>query len=295
MKKYIWSLPVLLLSAVLCSCLLANETAEAHEAKSWENAPAGAISSEMIAGWNARGSYKPFYEAALKNPRAGGVFYALRIVAGCSHVMKEAGSGWQGFPPLRNPDPDHRAMSEAAAELEAKCSEFTPEELSPAHAEAIRNSETGKLDPLLTVMKALEDKTCLRDAECRKKMVREMIKLRDPLLIMSKIGFAGYIDPETRQMVFIEFAGKRYVEGSGMNAAFALEMLPCGLGLRCDKHEFETALKCASQGWCFESRIEALQQAISGGVSEADLRGTMELYRQMVEAVKNGDETKFMN
>ena len=63
--------------------------------------------------------------------------------------------------------------------------------------------------------------------------------------------------------------------------------------MQCDQDEFKLAIKCASSGECYSGRAAYVRQTLADRPGAFDR--TLELYREIVDAVKSGDETKFMH
>ncbi|MBH1964452.1 MAG: hypothetical protein I8H77_08960 [Comamonadaceae bacterium] len=244
---------------------------------------------------NVNGSYRAFYESALKNPEKGGIFYASRILRMCSAIRNETtfGGESQTAYSVEMDDEVYGKISAAAEGLRAKCSMFTPDELSDHHINEVLKSEASLKDPLISAGKALGEDSGFEQLARRKKLVDDVIKLGDPLLI-SELGMrlALYRHSATGQLMF-KFGGDEYPLDSEVDVGFALYMLPCNLGMQCDENEFDMAMRCASNAGCYEGRVDYVRKVMTAGSRDFD--GTKKLCEQMAEAAKKGDLSKFMN
>ncbi len=253
------------------------------------------VRAKLISGLNASGSYRPLYEESLRNPQAGGIFYATRIIARCMKVMESSIFGKQTQAPY-SPEMDssrYLEMSEAGDALREKCAAFTSEEISDRHGWSVISSGVAVEDPLISAMKALGSNYDFTDVEKLRLQVNEIIRLRDPFLIDEvRRRMALVREPETGKFGY-QFSGKFYSVDSEVNVNHALYLLPCGLGMQCDKNEFDVAIKCAAAGECYSGREDYVRKMMT---SDTDaLEKTLALYEEMVEAVKSGDQTKFLN
>lgn len=274
---------------------LISESAKMSDGGAEMKEEMGATVNKMIDGLNSKGSYRAFYEMALRNPRKGGIFYASKVISICSMVRNHTNFGGEVQTPYHSGMDGrvYQAMSLAADEFRARCSMFTSEELSEDYLDEIRNSENSKRDPLILVSRALGENEDYEDIEMRKKIVDEVVRLGDPLLI-SELGMRLLLirHPETGRASF-KYGGEYYSINSDIDVGFALYMLPCSLGMKCDRDEFDVALKCASGVGCYDGRVEYVKTVMADGGRDVD--GTMRLLDDMAEAVRTKDKTRFLN
>lgn len=249
---------------------------------------------KMVDGLNTSKNYREFHEVALKNPEGGGIFYAANIISMCSAVKNETEFGQEVQTPYTSDmnSETYRKISEAAEGLRSKCSAFIPQELSQDHVHKISRFEASNKDPLATLSKALGE-VGFKNIEKRRRLVNEVVRLGDPLLA-SELGMRLAIapHPETGSPIFM-FGGKIYPLDSKVDVGHALYMLPCSMGLKCDKDDFDIALMCASNAGCYEGRVDYVREMMAAGSRDFD--GTMRLHEEMAEAVRARDLTKFLN
>lgn len=255
----------------------------------------GKIRENLLLGLNSSGSYRALYEEALKNPEAGGIFYATRILSRCMRALNFTSFGKQTQTPY-SPTMDNKKyleMSNAADELRRKCSEFTPDELSEENGLRILQSSSARDDPLILAMSSLGSNYDFDNMDKLRDQINEIIRLGDPFLI-DDAGkrLALTRNPKNGQFEYL-FAGNFYSSNSEANAGYALYLLPCGLGMQCNKNEFEIAIKCASSGECYNGREDYIKAMMISKPKEYER--TMHLYDQMVKTIKTGSENMFLN
>lgn len=232
---------------------------------------------------NTNDSYRALYAQALKIPEKGGIFYASRILSMCSAIVNQTAVGVE----------NETRISATADGLRAKCSTFTSEELSQQYIYQIEESDASLKDPLMAAGKSLGVIGGYGDVERKKQLLDDDVKIADPVFI-SDLGMrlALFIRSDSNKVIF-KFGGKDYPLDSKIDVGFALYMLPCALGMQCDKNEPDMALKCESDAGCYEGRVDYVRKVMTSASRDYD--GTMKLYEQMADAVKKGDLTKFMD
>ncbi|MET4580145.1 hypothetical protein [Ottowia thiooxydans] len=253
------------------------------------------LRSFMRDALNSPSNQRVLYEMALRAPESGGLFYATRMTIRCMEIAQFTDLGTQVQTPHKAEmdGGKYLLMSQAAEKLRMKCSSFTPEEISEDHILTVFGSEFSKIDPLISAMNALGSNYNFNDMETMRSQVAEIVKLGDPFLI-DDVGKRMVLakDPESGKIGY-QFSGKFYFPESGEEVARAIYLLPCGLGMQCDQDEFKLAIKCAATGACYSGRMDYVRHELANRPGAFDR--TMELYREMVEAVKSGDEKKFMH
>lgn len=90
------------------------------------------------------------------------------------------------------------------------------------------------------------------------------------------------------------FAGERYpVNGDKGDILSAIQLLPCGLGLRCDANEYSLATRCIDYGECYVSRFDALRTGMMSGNPQR-YEQTVALYERMLASIKAGRAEDFV-
>jgi len=178
--------------------------------------------------------------------------------------------------------------------LRARCADFLPEELSISAIDNLLHSGSAGDFLLKTTDKytkafadSLEDPAAKAD---RKAALEAVFQAGDPLVIEDLYLRLALDSQNGKRGYFID--GKFHGLDSDVDVGWALYLLPCGMGLRCDMQEFVTTTRCAA-GWkCDASRFEEVEQtleAIPGAYEKV-----FAMYESMRDAALRADASFFL-
>lgn len=255
----------------------------------------GPISAGLLRNFNSDRSTKERVTFAKRHVREGGTFYAARMLAQCNTV-RGTPSFEEGSGVFEKGDPHHARRVESANLLRQQCSDMTASETSDDQMEALVQLGRREDDPLFAAAEKLRlVPNRYRDDEqtmaVRKAATAALLSTQDPLLIEDAgMGLLLYVDAKTSKKYFW-FDGQSYGLDSDYEVGAALYLLPCGLGLRCDSHDYKIALSCASGEVCDSNRFEQLRRMFASrpGV----LENVEQLYKRMLVAVQSGNTAAF--
>lgn len=172
----------------------------------------------------------------------------------------------------------------------SRCSDVTAEELDE-FSRALSAPSVKAADPLSAAASAFNEARKL-GPEQRKEALVEVLATGDPLLIDSLGLRLGLYASEADGPQFY-FQGKTYAVRTDPDVMAAVELLPCGLGLRCDSAEGLIGLNCVRGGDCYEGRFDALKNGIMKDDPQRYAR-TVEIYEKMVDSIKRNAVSDFV-
>lgn len=221
---------------------------------------------------------RAFVEQARRHPEAGGISYALAAIAYCNT--------WEGLRGERTrleqeatgssePKVHERLLAlELAAE---RCEGFAPGEVSLEAMYALYGSPAAMHDPIINMQGRLK---AARSADERVEVAREVLGMRDPLLLAS----AGRMfDAGPNSGSYID--GSKW--GGVSHAAYlsAWSLVPCSFGLNCDHSDVEIAVGCVQYGLCYQDRRERVRARLTS----QDYADALRLHARLVEIVLTRD------
>jgi len=192
--------------------------------------------------------------------------------------------------------PDYAERADAAASLNRRCAGLLPEEMSAERDKQILFLGDKQGDPLIRA--ANEYSTATRgfkegasESEARRTAMSQVLATQDPLL-MEDLGMRLSIYVDAAGKKYFWFDGKSYPLVSDVEVGGVFYLLPCGLGMTCDKTEFTTALRCASGEGCDASRFDYLRRLYETRPGVYDK--TFALYTAMLESAKARNTAAFV-
>jgi hypothetical protein len=258
--------------------------------KSAEQIKSGPVVDEYQSG----ASLRRFVLNALQNPSGGAALYALRVVGECDALAKLTDALSEAQPPILPDDREGDAVRRIVAfdTLKRRCAEFLPSE-SPQLIADLRRAASKANEPVYLANERFPDAARSSDATRRRETLSRVLVTRDPMVLDSLGVQIGLYSDEPAIGPQFRFQGHSYALRSDSDIIFAVELLPCAFGLRCDGNEGLTALNCVRGGPCYEGRFDALKNGI---LRDDPIRyeRTMQLYRRMVRSIRDGVVEDFM-
>lgn len=222
---------------------------------------------------------RAFVERARKHPEAGGISYALAAIAYCNT--------WDGLRDERTRLEQEAALSSqpkvherllALALAAESCEGFAAGEISIEAMYALYGSPAAKHDPIVNMQGRLKS---ARSDEERLEVAREILGMRDPLLLASagRMFNPGGADSSS----YVD--GRRW--GGVSHAAYlnAWSLVPCSFGLNCDHADVEIAVGCVQYGHCYQDRRERVKARLS----PQEYADALRLHARLVEIVLTAD------
>ncbi|HEX6708465.1 MAG TPA: hypothetical protein VF169_27265 [Albitalea sp.] len=247
--------------------------------------------TQWLARYNAARDGRAFALEAWNSPATGGRYYASSVVDSCAFLSATSA--------LEQAQPDisvvghenHLRAINAFNLLQARCGQFTPEELDRMGRRSLISSEEGREDALVVASNKLNRGLSSPDLESRRTTVRTLLDLGDPL-VLDSVGMrlALYGDQAGS---YLYFDGKQFPLRDQPLIASAFYLLPCGLGLHCGSSDPMLATGCITGSACYESRFDRVAREFAGGDSKLQSQ-ILDYYERILSAVKSKDVSKFV-
>ena len=244
----------------------------------------------LLSEYNSITDGRVFVHKNLNNLASGGLYYSSKIADQCS-----AFAGLGNILTKSQPDIDVVGTSnfvnasKALQRLQARCAQFTEDELAKLSGRSSFASQNAKDDPLIGSLQALIEAGSKTDM--RTKAVAEILRLSDPL-VLDDIGMRLSIATGTKG-AYLFLDGQKYPIKEEPALAAAFYLLPCGLGLACDSSDPLLSLRCVTGQGCYANRFEVVKSEMSGRFGEK-YPDILTAYYKLVAALQAGDASRFV-
>lgn len=242
-------------------------------------APSLTVYEEMARDFESSRDLRDFVERARKRPNAGGTSYALAAIGYCN--------SWEGIRDERErlrqeatgstvPKVEERLLAVSIAT--GRCDGFKPDEISLEAMYSVYASPAAKHDPIISIQGRLKS---ARTEQERTEVAREILQMRDPLLLAS----AGRMFSQGTAESLPHVDGRRWGGVSQVAYLNAWLLVPCSFGAACDHADIEVAMACARYGHCYPDRRELIRARLS----PQDHADALRLHARLVEIVTTAD------
>jgi hypothetical protein len=219
---------------------------------------------------------------ARQRPEAGGISYAAAALTYCDQwqIFREERARLEqeiagAFGSLGPKSPERLQTISRAID---RCEGLSAADTSLQSMFTLYDSKTAKHDRILVARGRLQQ---AKNSEERRLAVREILLMRDPLLLGSVGRYLGQglagAAPQVDGMDWGGVSAPAYVN--------AWALVPCSFGLPCDETDTEVALFCAQHGQCLSGRREMLKARLL----PQDYADMLRLHVRLVEIVANAD------
>jgi hypothetical protein len=242
-------------------------------------APGLTVYGEMARDFESSRDLRDFVERARRRPEAGGISYALAAISYCN--------SWEGMRDERErleqeatgstvPKVQERWLAVSIAT--GRCDRFKPDEISFEAMHSMYASPAAKHDPIIGIQGRLKS---ARTEQERTEVAREILQMRDPLLLASAARMFSQGNAESLPHV----DGRRWGGVSQVAYLNAWLLVPCSFGAPCDHADIEVAMACAQYGHCHPDRRELIRARLS----PQDYADALRLHARLVEIVTTAD------
>jgi hypothetical protein len=245
--------------------------------------------------YQAQRDMREFVIRAISDPSHGAALYALRVIGECDALAL--------FPkvedyssPGDSLDPDSQTSAllriSASNSLKTRCSGLLTSE-SKEFAARLMKAGAESQDPIYQSKAAIATALPSGSPSQRRRALVDAFTTKDPIVFDSigmRLGlYAG--DPSTGPE--FKFQQEVHAIRTDSDILWAVQLLPCGLGLRCDEKEGQTALRCARGLDCFAGRFDALENGVLKDDPERYQR-VVTMYRRMLASIQAGNVDDFL-
>lgn len=221
----------------------------------------------------------------------GGRYYASSIADFCSGVSKVVPDALTGQASLKDVSPDRQLTVIAAYEfIQRRCGQFTNEEFGKySRHKLLRDGYSA--DPLVQVVKDFNSTSYKLSRDNFVKALGNVLDTQDPMLF-EDIGIKLSLHPGENG-AYLHFDGKDYPMKDSPAIAAAYQLVPCGLGLKCNSSDPMLALACASGAMCYKDRYQKIYEEIALG-NDATYAEILKFQAKLISAIKNREIQKFL-
>ncbi len=237
--------------------------------------------TSLVSALKRSSSYRLFVLEALQTPEKGGVFYAQKVIFGCTQANDALLAAAKASIPGR---------AAALTEFNSRC-DITLEQLN---ALVQKQPDILKRDPLLGMMNGLAS----NQADIKRKTLSDALKTQDPMLLFESpaLSFSRRVQSGSDgsgEKVLTYFNGKWLSEADAAPFRYAQKLAACDFGLPCQQNDLWLSNLCVTGNECAYSRQEYMERFVYP--NQPAWRAKIEQYRSEIkEAVKTQTVAAFV-